>query len=354
MPSVEQLRKLNIAPEWAEPLTETFQRFGINSVVQQGAFIGQCGHECANFKILEENLNYSAERLMQIFPSRFPTLQIAELYAENPVKLAGKIYGSRADLGNENDGDGYKYRGRGIIQITGKLNYNFCGKALGVDLITNPALLLDPENAVMSAGWFWNKSMEPEHPVTIPLQKAATNILYLPFTEVAPRISYVYNDRPIEQKYVAISTQSTSQLKLWDYWADLIELLHKEGYAVYEVSKDDCNLDVIQPEDRSLQNVMNIIKHAEFYIGLSSGISWLAWALGADVVMISNFTNADHEFTDCTRIVDTSVCHGCWNNPKFKFDKGNWMWCPKHEDTKRQFECHKAITAQHVFDKIKY
>ena len=208
--------------------------------------------------------------------------------------------------------------------------------------------------AMLQIGWFWNKSMEPEHPVTIPLQKAATNILYLPFTEVAPRISYVYNDRPIEQKYVAISTQSTSQLKLWDYWADLIELLHKEGYAVYEVSKDDCNLDVIQPEDRSLQNVMNIIKHAEFYIGLSSGISWLAWALGADVVMISNFTNADHEFTDCTRIVDTSVCHGCWNNPKFKFDKGNWMWCPKHEDTKRQFECHKVITAQHVFDKIKY
>ena len=151
------LDELEIGQEWYQPLQLVFAKYDINTPRRQACFIGQCQVESDNFKVLEENLNYSAERLMQIFPSRFPTLQIAELYAENPVKLAGKIYGSRADLGNENDGDGYKYRGRGIIQITGKLNYNFCGKALGVDLITNPALLLDPENAVMSAGWFWNK-----------------------------------------------------------------------------------------------------------------------------------------------------------------------------------------------------
>ena len=99
---------------------------------------------------------------------------------------------------------------------------------------------------------------------------------------------------------------------------------------------------------------MNVIHHSEFMIGLSSGLSWLSWAIGKHVVMISNFTEENHEFTsNCTRIVNKSVCNSCWNNPNFKFDKGDWSWCPVHKGTQRQFECHKSITGEMVINKIK-
>ena len=98
---------------------------------------------------------------------------------------------------------------------------------------------------------------------------------------------------------------------------------------------------------------MNVIHHSKFLIGLSSGLSWLAWAMGKHVVMISNFTSSDHEFTsNCTRITNRSVCSGCWNKPEFKFDKGDWNWCPEHIGTPRQFECHTSITSKMVIDKI--
>ena len=105
----------------------------------------------------------------------------------------------------------------------------------------------------------------------------------------------------------------------------------------------------------TIENTMNCIHHSEFFIGLSSGLSWLTWALGKHVVMISNFTEPDHEFTsNCTRITNPSVCNGCWNNPMFKFDKGDWNWCPEHKGTERQFECHKSITSQMVIDRIQH
>jgi autotransporter strand-loop-strand O-heptosyltransferase len=99
---------------------------------------------------------------------------------------------------------------------------------------------------------------------------------------------------------------------------------------------------------------MNVIHHSEFFIGLSSGLSWLAWGMGKHVVMIANFTEKDHEFsTNTTRIVNEDVCHGCWNSPDHKFDRGNWRWCPIHENTERQFECQKSITSAMVIKQIK-
>jgi len=88
-------------------------------------------------------------------------------------------------------------------------------------------------------------------------------------------------------------------------------------------------------------------------IGLSSGLSWLAWGMGKHTIMISNFTEKDHEYvSNCTRIVDTTVCHGCWNRPDIKFDKGDWDWCPIHKGTSRQWECQKAITGEQVIEKL--
>lgn len=156
MVTIEQLRALQIGPEWADALNETFERFQISSPRQQAAFIGQCGHECGNFKVLEENLNYRAATLMKLWPKRFPTLEVANSYAGNPKKIANNVYGGRMGNRDEASGDGYRFRGRGCIQLTGYSNYFHAGKALGVDLVKQPDLVATPKYAALTAGWFWS------------------------------------------------------------------------------------------------------------------------------------------------------------------------------------------------------
>jgi putative chitinase len=149
------LQALGIDAKWEEPLQATFDKYDINTPKRQSAFLGQCAHESGNFKTLQENLNYSAEGLMKTWPSRFPNLEYAANYARNAAKIAGKVYNGR--LGNTSEEEAAKYLGRGLIQLTGKENYERCGLAIGADLLSNPDLLLDPRYAAMSAGWFWNK-----------------------------------------------------------------------------------------------------------------------------------------------------------------------------------------------------
>ena len=151
-----QLQALGIDAKWLEPLKNTFAKYGINTIQRQAAFIGQCGHESNNFKVLEENLHYSAKGLMATWPSRFDQAT-AEKMANNPEMIANKVYGGRADLGNTQDGDGAKFHGRGLIQLTGRSNVTVCGDALGQPFSEHPDLLLEPQWACMSAGWFWNK-----------------------------------------------------------------------------------------------------------------------------------------------------------------------------------------------------
>ena len=153
----EQLQTLNIDAKWLEPLQATFDKYEINTPKRQAAFIGQCQHESNNFKTLEENLHYSVKGLMSVWPSRFPNEQIASQFANNPEKIANKVYGGRADLGNTEDGDGWRFHGRGVIQLTGRSNYKVCGEALGQPFTEQPELLLEPHWACMSAGWFFNK-----------------------------------------------------------------------------------------------------------------------------------------------------------------------------------------------------
>jgi putative chitinase len=151
----EQLAQLGIDSKWLKPLEDTFAKYDISTPQRQAAFIGQCAHESANFKVLQENLNYSAEGLMKTWPSRFPTKEIADQYARQPAKIAGKVYNGR--MGNTSEEEAAKFLGRGLIQLTGKENYERCGSGLGVDLVSNPDWLLDPQYAALSAGWFWNR-----------------------------------------------------------------------------------------------------------------------------------------------------------------------------------------------------
>ena len=150
-----QLKELGINDKWEIPLNQVFVKYDLDTSKRQAAFIGQCAVESANFTRLQENLNYSAQRLTQVWPSRFPNISMAEPYANNPEKLADFVYAGR--MGNLQDGDGWKFHGRGLIQLTGRENYANCGSGVGVDLIDNPDLLLTPQYAVLSAGWYWNK-----------------------------------------------------------------------------------------------------------------------------------------------------------------------------------------------------
>ena len=153
--TLEQLDKLGLDHKWLEPLNETFAKYDINTPKRQACFIGQCMHESGGFKILQENLNYSAAALMRTWPSRFPDMDTAEKYEHNPQKIASKVYAGR--MGNTTPEEAGKYIGRGLIQLTGKENYANCGLGLGVDLLGNPDWLGTPKYAALSAGWYWHK-----------------------------------------------------------------------------------------------------------------------------------------------------------------------------------------------------
>jgi autotransporter strand-loop-strand O-heptosyltransferase len=205
--------------------------------------------------------------------------------------------------------------------------------------------------AMYKIGWHYDTNREPELPNTIPLQKAATNILGLKYTEIRPKL-FTKREYPEHSRYITIATNSTLGCKFWvrEEWQKLINHYTEQGYKVYNVSKevnpfDNCP----QIPDTSMESTMDWIYHSTFFVGLSSGLSWLAWALGKQVVLISNFTEYDHEFlSNCIRITNDKVCHGCWNKSDIKFDKGDWNWCPYN----KHFECQTSITAEMVINKI--
>ena len=110
----------------------------------------------------------------------------------------------------------------------------------------------------------------------------------------------------------------------------------------------------VKKHGMNLDEMLRYIEHCEFFIGLSSGLSWVAHAAGKPVVMISGVTSEDNEFKENTlRFINKSVCHGCINKKEYEFDPGDWLWCPIHKGTERQFECSKTITPEQVFDDIK-
>ena len=133
-------------------LNTAMNHYQIVGLKRVAAFIAQIGHESGHLVRLVENLNYSADALRRIWPSRF-NAELASTAARKPEQIANIAYGKR--MGNTEQGDGWKYRGRGLIQITGKNNYRACGEALGLDLIAQPELLEKPQHACMSAAWFW-------------------------------------------------------------------------------------------------------------------------------------------------------------------------------------------------------
>lgn len=231
-------------------------------------------------------------------------------------------------------------------------------------------------------GLNYDKTIDLVYNFNLPLQTGfAIQLGFMDWKYIQPKVDIIEQPRPIKNKYVTISIHSTSQLKYWNhpfglksqpmslYWDELCGLLRKHNLTPVIVEKDE--LFGIPPHRNgmpnkankkfglSMEETMNYIQHSEFFIGLSSGLSWLAHAMDKKVAMISNFSEDWHEFDlsckNYKRITNKSVCHGCWNtvNKEHSFDISDWYWCPKHKDTNRQFECHTSITPQMVFEEIK-
>lgn len=150
--------KPDVSKTITAPLVAAMNEFGINTPKRQAMFLAQCAHESGSFGRIEENLMYRAETLLKVFPKYFKTLAEAQKFERKPEKIANRVYGGRMGNGPESSGEGYKYRGRGLIQLTGKDNYTACGKDLKMDLHAKPDYLLTAEGAARSAAWFWSKN----------------------------------------------------------------------------------------------------------------------------------------------------------------------------------------------------
>jgi autotransporter strand-loop-strand O-heptosyltransferase len=190
----------------------------------------------------------------------------------------------------------------------------------------------------------------------VELSRVCSDILNIPYEEEKCKVNPSNKPRPIKEKYVCISTSSTAGCKLWHGWQGVVDNLNSRGYKVVVIQKEPLDYmdlegldNVIFPENKDINEAINWLEYCEFFIGLSSGVSWLAHSLGKEVVMIAGFTEPFNEFS-CIRLINKAKCYGCWH--KHKFDRGDWNWCPEHKGTERQFECMKSIKVEDVIQAL--
>ncbi len=194
------------------------------------------------------------------------------------------------------------------------------------------------------------------------LHRTAGYILGVDPAEKPPLLALEDDTRPIAEPYVCIAVQSTTQSKYWnnpDGWRSIVAFLKDAGYRVICIDQKPAHGTGLvwnhipngaedETGSRTLQERARWLRHADFFIGLSSGLSWLAWAARTPVVMISGFTHPLNEFETPYRIINYHTCNSCWNDPHVRFDHKDFLWCPRHKETPRQFECTRLITVEQV------
>jgi autotransporter strand-loop-strand O-heptosyltransferase len=199
------------------------------------------------------------------------------------------------------------------------------------------------------------------------LHRTAGYILGVDPTEQAPRLALADESRPIDEPYVCIAVQSSTQCKYWNHpggWRAVVTFLKARGYRVICIDQKPVHGAGLvwthiphgaedETGDRPLAERARWLRHAAAFVGLSSGLAWLAWAAGCPVAMISGFTHPTNEFDTPFRVINWHACNSCWNDPKVRFDHKDFMWCPRHAGTDRQFECTRLITPEQVLATLK-
>jgi autotransporter strand-loop-strand O-heptosyltransferase len=213
---------------------------------------------------------------------------------------------------------------------------------------------------------FFNDKINTTYKFDAPLLEGYANDFGITTEGITLKVDSVAGQRPIKNKYVCIGVHSTAQCKYWNYpggWDALCKMLRKKGLTPVVVERDELfgieghmnelPKSAVKKIGMKFSDVLNHIQHCEFYIGLSSGLSWVAQGLGKPTVIISNVTSKDNEFVDekTLRIYDERICHGCIH--KEPFDSDDWLWCPiyRNDDLKRHM-CTKLITPKEVMEKI--
>jgi autotransporter strand-loop-strand O-heptosyltransferase len=240
-----------------------------------------------------------------------------------------------------------------------------------VQFLSPDQVKIEAYYATYSIGLFFNDGDNIRQPCDfrhVGLHRTAGYILGVDPQELPPRLGL---DDPasrlIQERYVCIAMQSTTQCKYWNNphgWREVVAFLKDAGYRVICIDQKPTHGHALvwnhipygaedETGDRSLQERARWLKHADFFIGLSSGLSWLAWASGIPVVLISGFTHPTNEFYTPYRVINYHACNSCWNDVRIRFDHKDFLWCPRHAGTTRQFECTRLITADQVKNTIK-
>jgi autotransporter strand-loop-strand O-heptosyltransferase len=229
-----------------------------------------------------------------------------------------------------------------------------------------PNLRLLKSNQVNNSAY--NRVYRFEYLFDRPLQKGYNDQFGLEWKEIPAKIAKSGKERPMKDKYVVFGVQTTTQCKYWNYpdgWEKLSKMIKKEGLTPVSVDKyESFGIEgwwnflpnsSTKKVGMNFDEVIRWIEHCEVFIGVSSGLAWLAYGLGKKVVMITGTTTEGNEFEiNNTVVSNRSVCNGCFNRPElYKFNSGNWLWCPVHKGTKKQFECTKTITPEMVMNAVK-
>lgn len=217
-------------------------------------------------------------------------------------------------------------------------------------------------NVVYKIGWFGRGQRSTKNPVdcrTIPLQELICSILGLEYKEIRAKVTLdkrapLFNN----DNYVTISTSSTAQAKYWNHpqgWQQTVDWLNARGYTVVNIGREKNKLRNVVDKTGTLPifDVVNLIQHSKFFIGISSGLTWLTWAMGMKSIMIAGFTAKWFEFQeDSYRVFNENACNSCFNNVKYHFNRGDWMWCPANKGGVDHFICSKSITSSIVQEQV--
>ncbi len=234
-----------------------------------------------------------------------------------------------------------------------------------ITFLAHEAVKAEQFYATYSIGLFFDDAdniWQPSDFRLVGLHRTAAYILGVDPTEEPPLLVLPDATSPLDRPYVCIAVQASTACKTWNNpygWLEVVRMLKAAGYEVVCIDQKPVHGQGLnwtqipngardETGDRPIAERARWLKHAAFFVGNSSGLAWLAWAAGTPVVLISGFTHPTNEFDTPFRVINWHACNSCWNDIRVRFDHHDYMWCPRHAGTDRQFECTRLITAAQV------